>query len=68
MGENERKEDIPEIEVTPAMVEAGKARLDYLLDGAIEGESGLMCIPSGWAEEVYRAMETARPRSVSRPR
>jgi hypothetical protein len=51
---------IPEIIVSPRMAEAGKARLDYLLDGTIEDGQGLTCIPSGWASEVYRAMEMAR--------
>ena len=60
MGTDRTAEFSPEIEVTPEMAGAGKARLDYLLDGTIEMESGLRCIPSGWAEEVYRAMEKAR--------
>jgi hypothetical protein len=59
MGENDKPDYIP---VTPEMAQAGKARLDYLLDGTIEEGSGLTCIPSGWAEEVYRAMEMARRR------
>ena len=57
-----RKDDLPEIRITPEMVEAGQHCLDYLLDRATEPESGLMCIPEGWAEAVYRAMHGKRDR------
>ncbi len=49
-----------DVEITPEMIRAGNARLDYLLDGSIENETGLMCIPGDWASEVYRAMERVR--------
>ena len=50
-----------EIEITPAMIEAGQSCLDSLLDGTIEGSQGLHCIPSGWAERVYREMARVAP-------
>ena len=58
MGENPKAEDNP---VTPAMIEAGRRRLDELFDATVEAGSdvGLMCIPGGWAEAVYRAMSDA---------
>ena len=53
-------EDIPEI--TSEMIEAGQDCLESMLDASLDSgsESGLMCIPAGWAEAVYRAMHEKR--------
>jgi hypothetical protein len=52
----------PAIEVTPEMVEVGQRCLDDLFDATLDPglESGLQCIPGGWAEAVYRAMYRKR--------
>ncbi len=50
-----------ESEITPEMIRAGERCLDDLLDAAIPPGSGLMCIPGGWAKEVYVAMRRSRP-------
>jgi hypothetical protein len=54
----------PQFEITPEMIEAGQRCLDDLFDATVEAgsESGLMCIPGGWAEAVYRAMHRMRCR------
>jgi len=51
-----------EMEITPEMIEAGERILNDLLDATIDpaSESGLMCIPGGWAEAVYRAMHDTK--------
>jgi hypothetical protein len=58
------KNPCEEIEVTPMMVKAGERCLDELFDATVEAGSaaGLMCIPGGWAEAVYRAMTYAKSR------
>ena len=59
----------PGIEMTPAMIDAGQRCLDDLFDATVEvgSDVGLMCIPGGWAEAVYRAMSGAigRPPEAS---
>jgi hypothetical protein len=63
---------IPDEEVTPEMIEAGQRCLDELFDATVEAgaDAGLMCIPGGWAEAVFRAMSNKRnrPPAVSFPR
>jgi hypothetical protein len=45
-------------ETTPEMIKAGQRCLDDLFDATVDAgsDAGLMCIPGGWAEAVYRAM------------
>jgi hypothetical protein len=55
---------VPEvkIEVTPEMIEVGQRCLDDLFDATVElgADVGLMCIPGGWAEAVFLAMNRAK--------
>ena len=53
-----------EIEITPAMIEAGERCLNNLFEGTVMDTEGLRCIPEGWAERVYLAM--ARVATASR--
>lgn len=56
-----------EIEVTAAMIEAGDLCLDNLFDATAPSgrDEGLMCIPGGWAEAVFRAMWGKRNRPLA---
>lgn len=45
--------------ITPIMIAAGQACLDELIDRATAPGEGLVCIPDGWAEAVYRVMRRA---------
>ena len=57
-------------EVTPAMIKAGDRCLDELFDATLDpgSESGLTCIPGGWAEAVYRAMRRCARPAASDPK